>query len=76
MQINLTGQPINAKAAAKIGLVDAAVPKRQLENAARYYLLHQPLPHQPALTQQLLSYRLIRPCVAKVLYAKLEKKGQ
>lgn len=34
----LRGEMVSAKQAAKIGLVDAAVPKRQLEHAAAYYI--------------------------------------
>ena len=38
----LSGHTVSGKAAAKLGFVDVAVPKRHLVNAAKYYILkHQ-----------------------------------
>jgi 3-hydroxyacyl-CoA dehydrogenase/enoyl-CoA hydratase/3-hydroxybutyryl-CoA epimerase len=42
MDIMLTGRALPARTAAKLGVIDAAVPKRQLERAARYYALEKP----------------------------------
>lgn len=74
MQMNLTGKPINARAAAKCGLVDAAVPERHLLNAARYYVLHKPPKHRPVFWQRVLNSKPLRPVVAKLLSAKLAQK--
>ena len=43
------GHTVSGKAAAKLGFVDAAVPKRQLVHAAKYYILNNPPPHKPQL---------------------------
>lgn len=71
MEMNLSGHPVNAKAAAKLGLVDAVVPKRDLLRAARHFILEKPAPHQPPFAQTLLEYAWIRPLVGKMLYKKL-----
>lgn len=42
MKMMLTGQPVSALKAQRIGLVDAAVPARYLEKAARFYLIKTP----------------------------------
>lgn len=49
MEMNLTGKPVSGKAAAKIGLADIAVPKRELERAALYYATHKIAKHKPSL---------------------------
>lgn len=74
MQMNLTGKPVNAKAAAKLGLVDVAVPERHLLHAARYYVLHKPRKHHPAFWQDILNNKFLRPCIAKLFYKNLTKK--
>jgi len=74
MQMNLTGKPVNAKTAAKLGLIDIAVPERHLVQAARYCLLQKPLAHQPVFYQKWLNEKFLRPWVAKILYKQLQKK--
>lgn len=74
MDINLSGRTISARAAQKIGLVDAVVPKRQLVRAARYYALTKPGVQQPSAMQKVLSSKFIRPLVAKKLYKTLDQK--
>ena len=46
LNLILSGHTISAKAAAKLGFVDAAVPKRQLLHAVKYYILQHPPKHQ------------------------------
>lgn len=74
MELNLSGRSIDGKTAEKMGVVDAAVPQRQLEHAARYYALNKLNKHQPIWWQALLTHRWLRPLVAKKLYAELAKK--
>lgn len=74
MEMNLTGRPVNAKTAAKLGLADVAVPERDLARAARYYALHTPRKHSAPLLQEILSYKLLRGLVARKLYQELAKK--
>lgn len=73
MEINLSGRPVSAKAALKLGLVDAAVPKRDLVRAARHYILQKPAQHRPAFVQEMLNHSWARPLVGKMLYRKLEQ---
>jgi 3-hydroxyacyl-CoA dehydrogenase/enoyl-CoA hydratase/3-hydroxybutyryl-CoA epimerase len=74
MRMNLTGKSFNAKESQRMGLVDAAVPKRQLEHAAHYYALNKPPKHQPVWWQKMLNYPGLRTLVGKKLYQDLEKK--
>ncbi len=74
MAINLTGKPVSARAAAKMGLVDAAVMAADLQHAAVYYATQQPAVQQPAWWHTIPNYSFTRPTVAKMLYKRLEAK--
>jgi 3-hydroxyacyl-CoA dehydrogenase/enoyl-CoA hydratase/3-hydroxybutyryl-CoA epimerase len=76
LRMNVLGSPIKAKAAKKIGLVDAVVPERQLVRAARHYILKRPKKQQAPLLDKLLSQKYVRPWIAKFFYGALEKKVQ
>jgi 3-hydroxyacyl-CoA dehydrogenase/enoyl-CoA hydratase/3-hydroxybutyryl-CoA epimerase len=76
LNLILTGQALTAQAAAKVGMVDATVPQRQLAHAACYYALHHPEPHHPSLLQTMPSKRGIRELLACVMRKKLQKKVQ
>lgn len=75
MDLILSGRTVNAKAAAKIGLVDIAVPARHLAQAARYYVLQHPKPHQPTLLETSTNNALVRPLLAKILKKKVAQKA-
>ena len=60
----LTGRTVDARRAQRIGLVDAAVPPRVQENAARMMALEAPRPHRLPLLQALMSSPPLRPLVA------------
>ncbi|OGT45314.1 MAG: crotonase [Gammaproteobacteria bacterium RIFCSPHIGHO2_12_FULL_41_20] len=72
----LSGHTVSAKAAAKLGFVDAAVPKRHLIYAAKHYVLQPPAPHQAAWWQQLTNKQparmLLAPWIRKKLRAKAD----
>jgi len=70
----LTGRLLSAKAAKRLGIVDVVVPQRQLEHAARYYVLNQPAPHAPRFIEKLTNAFFIRPLLARVFYKKLAQK--
>ncbi len=55
MQLMLTGRPVRADKAARIGLVDRLVGPQELDDAAREMVLHPPAPHRPPLVERLLS---------------------
>ncbi|MBB70907.1 MAG: crotonase [Legionellales bacterium] len=75
MDLILSGRTVSANAAAKMGVVDAAVPKRQLERAARYYVLNKPPVNKPSKLQRVLNFSLLRPLLAKLLRSKVAKKA-
>lgn len=74
MQIMLPGKAVPARTAAKIGIVDVAVPLRELKRAASYYALHQPKPHQPKRLAKYSNAALVRPLLGKLFYKKLAAK--
>jgi len=74
MRIILTGRALSSKKAAAIGLIDAVVPKRQLEPAARYYILNKPKPHSPSALEKFSNSALVRPWLSKLFYKTLSKK--
>jgi 3-hydroxyacyl-CoA dehydrogenase/enoyl-CoA hydratase/3-hydroxybutyryl-CoA epimerase len=75
MDLMLSGRAIGARAARALGLVDYAVPRRQLLRAARQVALHPPPPHRPPLWQQAAGYGPVRPYVARRLRREVAKKA-
>ena len=65
MGIMLPGRAVSARAAAKIGIVDAAVPTRHLKTAAKYYVMNKPAKHQATKVQALTNSNLARKFLAK-----------
>ncbi|CAN5436028.1 3-hydroxyacyl-CoA dehydrogenase NAD-binding domain-containing protein [soil metagenome] len=74
LKLIITGQSVPAKKALKLGIVDEALAKRQLHDAARHYILKQPPVHKTSLVQALSNYALVRPLLAKQFYRKLHEK--
>lgn len=74
MDLILSGRTVAAKAAAQMGLVDVAVPERDLARAARYYILKQPKPHEASYLQALTNSALLRPLIAQLLLKKVKQK--
>lgn len=70
----LSGHTVSGKAAAKLGFVDAAVPRRQLVRAAKYYALQKPARHQPTMLQKLTNKKLARQVIGYFLRKKLNSK--
>ena len=73
LQMILTGSPVEAKQAQKLGLVDYAVAKRHLKRAARYLISENPPTHQPNKLIGVLNSGLIKPLLAKYLNHKINK---
>lgn len=73
-RLMLTGLPIKAKAAKKIGLVDDVVPLRQLHRAGKYYLLRKPEKHEPSLIQRLTNTTPGRRILSPILRYQVAKK--
>ena len=74
MNMVLSGHTISGKAAARLGVVDVAVPTRQLIHAAKYYLKNKPAPHQPNLMQSLSNNKIARQVLGHVMRKKLNAK--
>lgn len=70
----LSGSTVSGKAAAKLGIVDVAVPKRQLVRAAKYYALKHPNQHQASWWQDLTNAKPLRAFLAYFLRSKLREK--
>lgn len=74
MSVMLTGSMLSARAAKRIGMIDAAVPERQLEHAARYYATQTPRPHRPKLFEKLTNQSWIRPLLTPIFNKQLSAK--
>lgn len=74
MKMILPGDAYPAKKAQKIGIIDEAVPLRELKRAARYYILNKPKPHSPKGLAALSNHKFVRPLLAKIFYQNLNAK--
>lgn len=74
MNLVMAGHTVSAKAAAKLGLVDAAVPKRQMVHAAIYYITKQPAPHKPTFLQKLTNTKIARQVLGHFMRKQLSAK--
>lgn len=76
MELMLTGRTVDARAAARMGLIDYAVPLRQLRNAARRLVLSPPEPHHAQRLQAAMNWPIVRPLVAKQLRKRTAEKAR
>jgi len=74
LNLILNGHTISGKAAAKLGLVDAAVPKRQLVHAAKYYILKQPPHHKATFLQGLSNQTIARQIIGAYIRKQVQSK--
>ncbi len=74
LNLILSGHTVSGKAAAKIGFVDAAVPKRQLIHAAKYYVNTKPERHKPTTLQALTNKKIARQTLGYYIRKKLRRK--
>lgn len=70
----LSGIPISASRAKKLGVVDDVVPLRQLKRAAIYFIEHKPHKHSPGLLQSIADSRWARALLAPVLRYNVKKR--
>lgn len=70
----LSGHTVSGKAAAKLGFVDVAVPRRQLVRAAKYYILQHPPVHKSTMVQGLTNNKLARQAISHFIRKQLQKK--
>lgn len=75
LNMMLTGRTFSGRAAKRLGLVDMAVPERQLLAAARHMILQRPEPQRPGWLQRLPGAAPLRPLVAAYLKREVGKKA-
>ncbi len=75
MQLMLTGRSVSARSARRLGIVDFAVPRRQLLRAAREVVRHPPAPHKPSRLQRLAGGAAARPLLAAYLRRSVAKRA-
>jgi 3-hydroxyacyl-CoA dehydrogenase/enoyl-CoA hydratase/3-hydroxybutyryl-CoA epimerase len=71
----LTGKPVRADKALRLGLVDALTTEAELRNAARTLVLKGPPPRRAPLLEQLLSSAPLRPLVRRALNAQVARRA-
>ncbi len=71
----LTGRAVDVRRAKRMGLVDAAVPPRIQENAARMMVLEAPRPRTLPLVQRLMNSALMRPLVVHMARKQLASRA-
>ncbi|WP_456448645.1 3-hydroxyacyl-CoA dehydrogenase NAD-binding domain-containing protein [Thiolapillus sp.] len=75
MSLMLSGRNLAARQAKRIGLVDHALPRRQLKNAARHLIQHQPPGKTPPLWQRLAGSAPLRPLIAGIFRRQVGKQA-
>lgn len=66
-QVILTGRAFRAKAAKRLGMIDAVQPVRQLKRAATHYVLKKPAKRQATFLESLTNQPGVRQLLAKVI---------
>jgi 3-hydroxyacyl-CoA dehydrogenase/enoyl-CoA hydratase/3-hydroxybutyryl-CoA epimerase len=74
MDLILSGRRVDAKTAARLGIVDSCVPKRQQMTAIMHYIKNKPMKRKPTLLERFSQLHWVRPLLAKWLEKKLVKK--
>src|SRR2546430_6383551 len=75
MELMLSGKPVRAEKALRLGLIDRLVPEAELRGAAREMLLTAPAPHRPPWPQRLLSSAPLRPLVRRSLMREVARRA-
>jgi 3-hydroxyacyl-CoA dehydrogenase/enoyl-CoA hydratase/3-hydroxybutyryl-CoA epimerase len=75
MELMLSGKPVRAEKALRLGLIDRLVPEAELRSAARAMLLAAPAPRRAPWQEWLLSSALLRPLVRRALTRKVARRA-
>jgi 3-hydroxyacyl-CoA dehydrogenase/enoyl-CoA hydratase/3-hydroxybutyryl-CoA epimerase len=76
MNMMLSGRAVSARAAAKMGLVDYAVPARRLKDAARETVLRPPPRKQATGWKAWTNHKYVRPLLAMYLEKQVAKRAR
>jgi 3-hydroxyacyl-CoA dehydrogenase/enoyl-CoA hydratase/3-hydroxybutyryl-CoA epimerase len=74
MEMMLTGKPVRAEKALRVGLVDRLAPESELRSAARQLILETPPRHRPGLIERALSWPFVRFIVQRSLTGQVAQK--
>ncbi|HYL01846.1 MAG TPA: 3-hydroxyacyl-CoA dehydrogenase NAD-binding domain-containing protein [Steroidobacteraceae bacterium] len=75
MELMLTGKPLRAERALRVGLVDALVTESELRPAARALVLRAPPPRRAPLLERLLGAAPLRPLVRHALTRQVARRA-
>jgi 3-hydroxyacyl-CoA dehydrogenase / enoyl-CoA hydratase / 3-hydroxybutyryl-CoA epimerase len=76
LDMMMTGRSVDARRARRMGLADASVPERVMENSARMLILEAPPPRKLPFLQALMNSALLRPLVAAMARRQLAAKAR
>jgi 3-hydroxyacyl-CoA dehydrogenase/enoyl-CoA hydratase/3-hydroxybutyryl-CoA epimerase len=76
MDMMLTGRPVRADKALRLGLVDKVVTAAELESGARELINKQPPTHRPPFAEAVLSWPIVRSFVKGTLLAQVAGKAK
>ncbi len=76
MDLMLSGRTLRARAAAKLGLVDYAVPQRHLLRAARRMILDAPAPKRATGWKAWTNHQWVRPLLAPLFKQQVGKRAR
>ncbi len=74
MEMMLTGRPVRADKALRLGLVDKIVTAAELDSGARELINKKPPTHRPPFAEQFLSWPIVRSFVKSTLIAQTASK--
>ncbi|HZC00806.1 MAG TPA: 3-hydroxyacyl-CoA dehydrogenase NAD-binding domain-containing protein [Gammaproteobacteria bacterium] len=75
MDLMLTGRTVDARTAARLGLVDRAVPERHLKAVAIEMILESPKPHKLRFFSRFMNFSWVRPAFAWYLRRQVAKRA-
>jgi 3-hydroxyacyl-CoA dehydrogenase / enoyl-CoA hydratase / 3-hydroxybutyryl-CoA epimerase len=75
MELMLTGRPVRADRALRLGLIDRLVPESELRASARELILTAPPPRRAPFVERLLSSAPVRPFLKAALTAQVIKRA-
>jgi 3-hydroxyacyl-CoA dehydrogenase/enoyl-CoA hydratase/3-hydroxybutyryl-CoA epimerase len=75
MELMLSGKPVRAEKALRLGLIDRLVPEAELRSAARGMLLAAPAPRRAPWQERLLSSAPLRPLVRRSLTLQVARRA-
>lgn len=75
-KVILTGIPVSAQNAKRMGMIDEVVPIRQLKRAVVYFIENKPAKRKPSFLQKLSNYSWLRPVFAALLRYEVSKRVQ